>query len=62
VSSELKRLQTIADALPVKLPKEDHRLKHIGVYMLCNKADPLVLNIIVLEQFACLSILDQSPK
>nr|KAG5693883.1 hypothetical protein BaRGS_014324 [Batillaria attramentaria] len=59
---ELKRLQGIAEALPLRLPRDDARLRHIVIYLLCNHADTRTQHMMLLEQFAYLAVLDQNAR
>ncbi|PVD27319.1 hypothetical protein C0Q70_12475 [Pomacea canaliculata] len=59
---ELKRLQESAKMLPRRLPKDDARLQHIVIYLCLNQADSNTQNIILLEQFSHLAILDQNLR
>ncbi|XP_070201808.1 ubiquitin carboxyl-terminal hydrolase 25-like isoform X2 [Littorina saxatilis] len=61
-ATELKRLETAADFVPLKLPREDARLRHIVVYLLCCKASQVTQHIVLFEQFAYLTVLDHDPR
>lgn len=59
---ELKRLKEALQLLPQRLPREDARLQHMVVYLMCNNADNRIQHIVLLEQFAHLAVLDQDPR
>ncbi|KAL8592865.1 hypothetical protein ACOMHN_050693 [Nucella lapillus] len=61
-ATELKRLQEMAGSAEGRLPQEDLRLRHMVVYLLCNSASNTTLHIVLLEQFAFLTLLDHTPR
>lgn len=58
----MQRLENLAQLIPKVLPREDHRLDHILVYLSANKAPTSVIHRVLLEQFSNLSILDRDVR
>ncbi|XP_076438413.1 ubiquitin carboxyl-terminal hydrolase 25-like [Babylonia areolata] len=61
-ASELKRLRDLSGTVGHRLPREDVRLCHMVVYLLCNSASHPTLHRVLLEQFAYLTLLDHTPR